>query len=195
MRDNALAKALHRRRPRGLAAADVPAAPARRGGTSRRDTPIFFGGINVYLQQKLPLFRTRPPGPRPALSTTAGLLRAAAKRSHMTSRRASTARWRWPCWSIEDSPFGQGDRQAARLAEGRGTARGGGVLGNALLAGFIGRAQGALSAAGSIACFQGEDSFLDGLPDPSSRRLLGSDAPTASPKPTCSSRPASSTPT
>ncbi len=50
------------------------------------DTPIFFGGINIFLQQKIPLFRKAPAWLYRSLNS-AGLLRWAAKHSHMTSAR------------------------------------------------------------------------------------------------------------
>ena len=48
--------------------------------------PVFFGGINVYLQQKVPLFRRTPAFVDRLLNST-GLLRWAARHSHMTSAR------------------------------------------------------------------------------------------------------------
>lgn len=46
--------------------------------------PVFFGGINIYLQEKLPLFR-RTPNWFDRLLNSKALLRSVAKRSHMTS--------------------------------------------------------------------------------------------------------------
>ena len=47
---------------------------------------MFFGGINVFLQQKLPIFRHLPDWFHKLLNHS-GLLSSAAKRSHMTSAR------------------------------------------------------------------------------------------------------------
>src|SRR5215216_6071850 len=87
MRDNALARELHR------AGHDVTIAPmylplmlddTSLDGLST--TPIFFGGINVYLQQKLPFFR-KTPAFVDRLLNSRPLLRWAARHSHMTSAR------------------------------------------------------------------------------------------------------------
>ena len=48
-----------------------------------RDAPIFFGGINVYLQQKFALFRHTPRWLDDILDHR-GLLRLAGRRSTMT---------------------------------------------------------------------------------------------------------------
>jgi hypothetical protein len=59
IRDNALAKELHRK---GHDAVMLPMyLPLTLDETAASpDTPIFFGGINVFLQQKIPLFRHTP---------------------------------------------------------------------------------------------------------------------------------------
>src|SRR5688572_30994245 len=59
MRDNALARELQRQ---GHDAVMLPMyLPLTLDESAASpDTPIFFGGINVYLQQKLPLFRHAP---------------------------------------------------------------------------------------------------------------------------------------
>src|SRR5688572_8679215 len=49
-------------------------------------TPIFFGGINVFLQQKVSLFR-KTPALFDKLLNSRGLLRWAARHSHLTSAR------------------------------------------------------------------------------------------------------------
>ena len=59
LRDTALVQALRRQ------SQDVILVPMylplyTDGPHIARDTPVFFGGINVYLQQKLPLFRATP---------------------------------------------------------------------------------------------------------------------------------------
>jgi hypothetical protein len=49
-------------------------------------TPVFFGGINVYLQQKYRFFRSLPRWIDRAFNGR-GLLRKVAKRSHLTSAK------------------------------------------------------------------------------------------------------------
>ena len=51
---------------------------------SDRETPVFFGGINVYLQQKYRLFRKLPRWMDQVFNGRR-LLRMVAKRSHLTS--------------------------------------------------------------------------------------------------------------
>ena len=87
MRDNALAQELHR------AGEDVTLAPLYLPHTldeaalpGAGAVPVFFGGINVFLQQKVPLFRHTPAALDRLLDST-GLLRWAARHSHMTSAR------------------------------------------------------------------------------------------------------------
>ena len=85
MRDNALAKAL-------LAAGHevsmlpmyLPLKLDEEQLPVGESTPIFFGGINVYLQQKFSLFRHTPRWVDRLLNRP-GLLRHAARHSHMTS--------------------------------------------------------------------------------------------------------------
>ena len=126
------------------------------------ETPIFFGGINVYLQQKLALFR-KTPAAIDRLFNSRGLLRWAARHSHMTSARehgemtlemlnVGTSRFRkeWDKLLAWLEPSGKPDVVC---------------LSNALLAGFAGELKRRLGVP-VIACFQGEDSFLDGLPEP-----------------------------
>ena len=50
------------------------------------DSPVFFGGINIFLQQKFAVFRHSPEWFDKLLNKP-NLLRSAAKRSHMTSAR------------------------------------------------------------------------------------------------------------
>jgi glycosyltransferase involved in cell wall biosynthesis len=160
MRDNALAKSLNAAGhevsllpmylPLQLDESQLPTA----------DSPIFFGGINVFLQQKLP--KLRLPGFLHKLLNNASLLRSAAKRSHMTSAREHGA-MALAMLRIEDSPFGQEmDQLIDWLAQEKPDIL---VLGTALQAGMIRELNRRLDV--KIICsFQGEDSFLDGLPEP-----------------------------
>ncbi len=161
MRDNALAKSL-------LAAGhQVSLLPMYlplqldEEMLSQAQNPIFFGGINVYLQQNLSLFRHTPRWLDDFLNNTK-LLRFAAKRSHMTSARVHGA-MALAMLRIEGSHFGKElDKLIDWLAIEKPDIL---CLGTALQAGMIRQLKQRLGVK-IICCFQGEDSFLDGLPEP-----------------------------
>lgn len=161
MRDNALARSLH------AAGHQVSLLPMYlplqldEEKHAQAGNPIFFGGINVFLQQKLPIFRHLPPWLHKLLNH-AGLLRSAAKRSHMTSAREH-GEMALAMLRIEDSPFGKElDKLIDFLATEKPDVL---CLGTALQAGMIRELKRRLGV--KIICtFQGEDSFLDGLPEP-----------------------------
>lgn len=161
MRDNALAKSL-------LAAGHEVSLlpmylPLQLDETllDQRETPIFFGGINVYLQQKLKWFRRSPAWLDELLNST-GLLRAAARRSHMTSPREH-GEMTLAMLDLEHSAFA---KETGKLLEWLEQDKPDlVVLSNALLAGFTRALKERLDCRG-ITTFQGEDSFLDGLPEP-----------------------------
>jgi glycosyltransferase involved in cell wall biosynthesis len=123
--------------------------------------PIFFGGINVYLQQNVSLFRHTPRWLDNFLNHS-GLLRSAARRSHMTSAHTHGA-MALAMLRIEDSHFGKElDKLINWLATDKPDIL---CLGTALQAGMIRQLKQRLGV--KIICyFQGEDSFLDGLPEP-----------------------------
>lgn len=124
-------------------------------------TPIFFGGINVYLQQKLALFRKTPAGIDRILNAK-GLLRWAARHSHMTSAEAH-GEMTFEMLHLEGSRFGKElEKLFAWLAPEKPDVV---CLSNALLAGFTSELKRRLRVP-VVAFFQGEDSFLDGLPEP-----------------------------
>ena len=83
MRDNTLARELL---AMGHEAQLVPMYLPLQLDEERVDesTPVFFGGINVYLQQKYRLFRRSPRWMDQVLNGR-GLLQMVAKRSHLTS--------------------------------------------------------------------------------------------------------------
>ena len=161
MRDNALAKSL-------LAAGhQVSLLPMYlplqldEEMLSQAHNPIFFGGINVYLQQNLSLFRHTPRWLDNFINHS-GLLRSAARRSHMTSADTHGA-MALAMLRIEDSSFGKElDKLIDWLASDKPDIL---CLGTALQAGMIRQLKQRLGVK-IICCFQGEDSFLDGLPEP-----------------------------
>jgi glycosyltransferase involved in cell wall biosynthesis len=165
MRDNALAKSLLAAGHRVSLLPMYLPLQLDEERLEQPDTPIFFGGINVYLQQKLTWFRRSPEWLDNLLNST-GLLRAAAKRSHMTSPHEHGA-MTLAMLDLEHSAFG---KETAKLLDWLEHDRPDVVvLSNALLAGFIRTLKQRLGCR-VITTFQGEDSFLDGLPEPHKSR-------------------------
>ena len=179
MRDNALVKAL---RSAGHDAHLVPMYLPLQLDEERSDpaTPVFFGGINVYLQQKYRLFRKLPRW-MDRLFNGKGLLRAVAKRSHLTSAREQ-GEMTYLMLRLEESHLGKELDKLVEWLERDGKSDVV-LLSNALLAGLISELK--LRLGCPVVCtFQGEDSFLDGLPEPwkskswdeMGRRLQAADA-------------------
>lgn len=163
MRDNALARELHRR---GHDVTIVPMyLPLILDDTALEglgDAGVFFGGINVYLQQKLALFRKVPALVNRWLNATS-LLRWAARHSHMTSSRDHGA-MTLDMLNVGTSGFRQEwEKLLVWLEQGEKPDLC--CLSNALLAGLAPELKERLGAP-VVAFFQGEDSFLDGLPEP-----------------------------
>jgi glycosyltransferase involved in cell wall biosynthesis len=166
IRDNALVLELRRR---GHDALCVPMylepmldeAPATGGA------PLFYGGINVYLQQKLGLFRKTPRWVDQLFDAPA-LLRAAAQKSGMTSARDLTDITLSMLKGEEGHQVKELDRLAHWLsAEWKPDAI---LLSQGLLIGLARRLREATAA--PVLCFlNGEDSFLDSVPDADSRTL------------------------
>lgn len=161
MRDNALVKAL---RTLGHDAHIVPMYLPLQLDEERNDpeTPVFFGGINVYLQQKYRLFQKLPRWADRLFNGT-GLLRAVAKRSHLTSAHEQ-GEMTYRMLRLEESNLA---KEVDKLVEwlerdGKPDVI---LLSNALLAGLIGELKSRLDVP-VVVTFQGEDSFLDGLPEP-----------------------------
>ncbi len=163
MRDNALARELLR------AGEDVTIAPMYLPHTLDEEAlpgaarvPVFFGGINVYLQQKVPLFRRTPAFVDRLLNST-GLLRWAARHSHMTSAR-DHGEMTLEMFNVGSSRLG---KELEKLMGWLEHAERPDVicLSTALLAGFAEPLKRRLGAP-VVTFFQGEDTFLDGLPEP-----------------------------
>jgi glycosyltransferase involved in cell wall biosynthesis len=163
MRDNALARELHR------AGHDVTLAPMylplildEEPLDHAKNVPVFFGGINVFLQQKLALFRHTPAWFDRLLDSTA-LLKWSARHSHMTSARTH-GEMALQMLQVDASPL---RKELDKLMEWLAVIQKPDVvcLSNALLAGFIPELKRRLGAP-VVTFFQGEDTFLDGLPEP-----------------------------
>ncbi len=136
--------------------------PLLEGGEQVPEGPIFFGGINVYLQQKFSLFR-RTPRWLDRLFDAPALLRWVGRRARMTDARALGE----TTLSMLRGEHGRQAKELERLVawlagEGRVDVV---VLSNALLIGLARRIKQALGPA--VACLlQDEDTFLDELPEP-----------------------------
>lgn len=163
MRDNALVKALRRAGHDALMVPMyLPLQLDEETSEADRETPVFFGGINVYLQQKYGLFRKLPRWVD-RLFNGVGLLRAVAKRSHLTSA-AEQGEMTYEMLCLEDSHL---EKEVDKLCEWleKDVKPEVVLISNALLAGFTRTLKERLGAK-VICTLQGEDSFLDGLPFP-----------------------------
>jgi glycosyltransferase involved in cell wall biosynthesis len=162
MRDNALAKSLHQSGHEvEMLPMYLPLSLDEDVLASSRELPVFFGGINVYLQQKFSLFR-HTPGWLDRMLNGPGLLRGAASRSHMTSAR-DHGEMALEMLRLEDSKLTKElDKLLAWLEGNKPELL---CLSNALQAGMIRELKKRLDV--PVLCFfQGEDSFVDGLPEP-----------------------------
>jgi len=133
---------------------DVPAAAGR--------TPVFFGGINVYLQQKLALFR-RTPRWLDRLFDARPLLGWAAHRAGMTRPEDLGE----TTLSMLRGEHGRQAKELERLVDWLASQHRPDIvsLSNALLLGLAREIKSRLAV--PIACMlQDEDAFLDSLPEP-----------------------------
>lgn len=163
MRDNALGRELQRRgHDVTIAPMYLPLMLDDTALAGLEQVPVFFGGINVYLQQKIALFRNTPAFVDRLLNSTR-LLRWAARHSHMTSAREH-GEMTLEMLNVETSRFRkEWEKLLAWLDHvGRPDLV---CLSNALLAGFASQLKQHFGAP-VVLFFQGEDSFLDGLPEP-----------------------------
>lgn len=163
MRDNALVVELHRcGHETHMLPMYLPLQLDEESIPELEETPVFFGGINVYLQQKWALFRRTPEWLDRWLNVP-GLLRGAAKRSHMTSARDHGEMCLAMLRVDESGLRKELDKLLAWLEEhGRPEVL---CLSTALQAGLIREVKKRLGIP-VICFFQGEDSFLDSLPEP-----------------------------
>ena len=125
--------------------------------------PIFFGGINVYLQQKSWVFRHTPAW-FDRLFDGRGLLRWASGKMHMTSPR-DLGEILLSMLAGDDGKQRKEVRKLARYLAARGPWD---VISisNAMLMGVAPHLRLALQAKAVVCTLQGEDSFLDGLQEP-----------------------------
>jgi glycosyltransferase involved in cell wall biosynthesis len=125
-------------------------------------TPLFFGGINVYLQHKLRLFRHTPAWIDRLFDGT-GLLRWAAERSSMTTARDLGEL----TVAMLQGDEGTQNKELTKLIGYLRTLGGVDVvvLSNALLIGLARRLKRELGCA-VVCTMAGEDGFLDALTEP-----------------------------
>ncbi|MBI1368544.1 MAG: glycosyltransferase [Planctomycetes bacterium] len=126
------------------------------------DTPIFFGGINVYLEQKIPLFRHTPRWVDHLFASPA-LLTWAANRAGMTSARDLGEL----TVSMLKGEQGLQNKELTRLIDFVKTRHHVNVvkLSNAMLIGMARRIRRETGA--KVVCtLAGEDAFLDSLVEP-----------------------------
>jgi glycosyltransferase involved in cell wall biosynthesis len=160
LRDYALVKALRRLGHDALMAPMYLPLVLDDFGSSE-GTPLFFGGINVYLQQKSAFFRHTPQW-LDKLFDSPALLRQAGKRAGMTDPRELGEM----TLSMINGEHGyqakELDRLVAWLVEQKPDVV---CLSNSLLIGVARRLCERLRVP-IICSLQGEDAFLDFLPDP-----------------------------
>ena len=165
MRDNALVKAL---RFEGhdalLAPMYLPMVLDEAAATP--EAPLFFGGVNVYLQQKSAFFRKSPRWLDQWLDSP-GILRSAAKRVGMTRPSELGDLTISMLLGEEGKQAKEVDRLVSWIKdEMRPDVV---CLSNALLLGVARRIK-RETAAAVVCTLQGEDSFLDSLPEPDRTR-------------------------
>ncbi len=161
LRDNALVTELRRR---GHDAMMVPLylPPTLDEAPASAESPLFYGGINVYLQHKSGLFRKTPRWVDRLLDAP-GVLKKAAGRAGMTAASELADLTLSTLRGEEGNQLKELDRLAEWLAtEGRPDVV---CLSNILLIGLARRIK-QLTGARVLCTLQGEDSFIDSFPEP-----------------------------
>ena len=160
LRDHALVKALRRL---GLDALMVPMylPLVLDDSGSRQESPLFFGGINVYLQQKSAFFRYTPEWFDKLLDSPA-LLRQAGRKASMTDPRELGEMTVSMIKGEHGYQVKELDKLVRWLVEQKPDVV---CLSNSLLIGVARRMHQELGAP-IICSLQGEDAFLDSLPEP-----------------------------
>ena len=150
-------------RERGAEVLSAPMyLPLALDGTAERGRALFFGAVNVYLQEKLPLFRATPRWMDRVLDSPR-LLRWAAGRAHSTSAAGLEAM----TLSMLRGEKGRQAKELDRLVRWlRDDARPDVVhLGNALLLGLAPRVR--RDAHARVVCtLQDEDGWIDAMAEP-----------------------------
>ena len=126
------------------------------------DAPIFLGGISMFLEQKMPLFRHMPEWLNRLLSSSAVLSVAANLAGMTTARQLGEA----TVAMLQDEPGRQAPEVERLLGWLRQQPRPDVIsMSNSLLGGLARRLKAEFKVP-LVCSLQGEDSFLDALPDP-----------------------------
>jgi glycosyltransferase involved in cell wall biosynthesis len=160
LRDHALVKALRRLGHDALMVPMYLPLVLDDFGSSE-GTPLFFGGINVYLQQKFALFRHTPQW-LDKLFDSAALLRQAGKRAGMTDPRELGEMTLSMIKGEDGYQVKELDKLLRWLIDEKPDVV---CLSNSLLIGLARRAREVLRIP-VICSLQGEDAFLDSLAEP-----------------------------
>ncbi len=162
MRDNALANALIKDGHEAeLLPMYLPLMLDEDSEGQESDSPVFFGGINIFLQQKFAVFRHSPEWFDKLLNNP-NLLRSAAKRSHMTSAR-DHGQMTFEMLRLDGVVFEKELNKLYSWINDHGVPDAL-CLSTALQAGLAKEVKKQWNIP-VICYFQGEDSFLDSLPD------------------------------
>ena len=162
MRDNALANALIKDGHEAeLLPMYLPLMLDEDSEGQESDSPVFFGGINIFLQQKFAVFRHSPEWFDKLLNKP-NLLRSAAKRSHMTSAR-DHGQMTFEMLRLDGEVFEKELNKLYSWINDHGVPDAL-CLSTALQAGLAKEIKKQWDIP-VICYFQGEDSFLDSLPD------------------------------
>jgi glycosyltransferase involved in cell wall biosynthesis len=160
LRDHALVKALRRLGHDALMVPMYLPLVVDDSGSSE-GTPLFFGGINVYLQQKFALFRHTPQW-LDKLFDSPALLRQAGKKAGMTDPRELGEMTLSMIKGEHGYQVKELDKLVRWLIEEKPDVV---CLSNSLLIGLARRVRQELRIP-VICSLQGEDAFLDSLPEP-----------------------------
>jgi glycosyltransferase involved in cell wall biosynthesis len=161
LRDNALVRALRSAKV-DITMVPLYLPPLKETDEDRPDSPVFFGGINVYLQQKLWLFRHTPRW-LDRIFDAPGLLRWAASMAGMTRAKDLGE----TTISMLEGENGRQVKELNLLVDHLAAYDRPDVvnLSNVMLVGLARRIRERLGCA-VVSTLQDEDAFLDGLIEP-----------------------------
>ena len=168
MHDNALAREL---RDQGVDCLLQPVyTPIRTDAMSVADTHVFFGGIHIYLLQRLPWLKHVPASIRRTLDWSP-LIRLATRRSHATNANQLGQL----AISMLRGADGRQAQEVARLTDWLAdqVQPDALVLSNILIGGALPGIRRRLPDTRLVVVLQGDDIFLDHLPDQARSEAIG----------------------